>query len=115
MGNWAVHFSMHGIFIHECFWANISFSFMEISFSCIAFSFDDFFMHETFRTDRQQYIFESPLDPQTGWLGRYINVRRWGGLPMFLLQQKDPLELLVFVKSSAFLPGSRFLSRRDMS
>ena len=32
---------------------------------------------------------------------------------MVLLQLKDPLEL--FVKSREFLPGSGFLSRRDMS
>ena len=32
---------------------------------------------------------------------------------MVLLQQKDPLEL--FVKSREFLPGSGFLSRRDMT
>ena len=31
---------------------------------------------------------------------------------MVLLQLKDPLEL--FVKSTEFLPGSGFLSRRDM-
>ena len=57
--------------------------------------------------------FESPLDPQAGWPGRYINVRRCGGLSMVLLQLKDPLEL--FVKSKKFLPCSRFLSRRDMT
>ena len=32
---------------------------------------------------------------------------------MFLLQQKVPLEL--FVKSREFIPGSGFLSRRDMT
>ena len=32
---------------------------------------------------------------------------------MVLLQLKDPLEL--FVKSREFLPGSGFLSRRDMT
>ena len=36
-----------------------------------------------------------------------------GGLSMVLLQLKDPLEL--FMKSREFLPGSRFLSRRDMT
>ena len=56
--------------------------------------------------------FESPLDPQAGWPGRYINVRHCGGLSMVLLQLKDPLEL--FVKSREFLPGSGFLSR-DMT
>ena len=55
----------------------------------------------------------TPLDPQAGWPGRYKNVRRCGGLPMVFLQLKDPLEL--FVKSREFLPGSGFLSRRDMT
>ena len=32
---------------------------------------------------------------------------------MVLLQLKDPLEL--FVKSRGFIPGSVFLSRRDMT
>ena len=32
---------------------------------------------------------------------------------MVLLQQKDPLEL--FVKSREFLPGSGFLSSRDIT
>ena len=54
-----------------------------------------------------------PLDLQAGWPGRYINVRHCRGLLMVLLQQKDPLEL--FVKSREFLPGSGFLSRRDMT
>ena len=57
--------------------------------------------------------FESPLDSQADGPGRYINVRRCGELPVVLLQQKDPLEL--FVKSREFLPGSGFLSRRDMT
>ena len=57
--------------------------------------------------------FESPLDPQAGWPGRYINVRCCWRLSMVLLQLKDPLEL--FVKSREFLPGYRFLSRRDMT
>ena len=39
--------------------------------------------------------FETPLDPQAGWPGRYINVRCCGGLSMVLLQLKDPLELFV--------------------
>ena len=55
----------------------------------------------------------SPLDPQAGWPGRYINVRRCGGLSMVLLQLKDPLQL--FVKRREFLPGSGFLSRRNMT
>ena len=50
---------------------------------------------------------------EAGWPGRYINVRRCVGLSMVLLQLKDPLEL--FVKSSEFLPGPGFLSRRDMT
>ena len=52
-----------------------------------------------------------------GWPGRHIymniNVRRYGGLSMVLLQLKDPLEL--FVKRREFLPGSGFLSRLDMT
>ena len=48
-----------------------------------------------------------------GWPGHSINVRHCGGLSMVLLQLKDPLEL--FVKSREFLPGSGFLSRRDMT
>ena len=55
---------------------------------------------------------ESPLDPQEGLPGRYINVRHCGGLSIVLLQLKDPLEL--FVKS-LFIPGSGFLSRRDIT
>ena len=58
-------------------------------------------------------MFESPLDPQAGWFGCYIDVRRCGGLSMVLLQLKDPLEL--FVKSRKYLPGCGFLSRRDMT
>ena len=42
-----------------------------------------------------------------------INVRRCGGMYMVLLELKDHLEL--FVKRSEFLPGSRFLSCRDMT
>ena len=36
--------------------------------------------------------FESPLDPQAGLPGRYINLRRCGGLSMVLPQPEDPLE-----------------------
>ena len=50
---------------------------------------------------------------KAGWPGRYINVWHCGGLSMVLLQLKDPLEL--FIKRKEFLPGSRFLSRRDMT
>ena len=57
-------------------------------------------------------MFESPLDPQAGWPGRYINLRRCGGLSLVLMQRKDPLEL---VKSREFLTGSGFLSHRDMT
>ena len=57
--------------------------------------------------------FESLLDSQAGWPGRYMNVRRCGGLPMGLLQHKDPLEL--FSKSREFVPGSGFSTRRDMT
>ena len=53
------------------------------------------------------------LDPQAGWPGRCINVRRCGGLSMVPLQLKDPLEL--FVNSREFLSSSGFLSRRDMT
>ena len=49
----------------------------------------------------------------SGWPGRYINVRSCGGLSMVLMQLKDPLEL--FVKIREFLPGSGFLSHRDMT
>ena len=49
----------------------------------------------------------------SGWPGRSINVRCFGGLFMAPLQLKDPLEL--FVKSRQYLPGSGFLSRRDMT
>ena len=34
--------------------------------------------------------FESPLDPEAGWPGRYINVWCCGGLSMVLLPLKDP-------------------------
>ena len=46
---------------------------------------------------------ESPL---AGWTGRYINVQPCVGLSMVLLQLKDPLEQLVFVKRWEFPPGS---------
>ena len=48
-----------------------------------------------------------------GWSGRYINVRRYGGLSMVVLQLKDALELIV--KRREFLLGSVFLSRRHMN
>ena len=48
-------------------------------------------------------MFESPLDPQADWPGRYINVR-CGGLSMVLLQLKDPLELLVKSSIGNFFP-----------
>ena len=57
--------------------------------------------------------FESPLDPQAGWPGRYINVQHCGGMSMVLLQLKDPQEL--FVKRRKFLPGSWFPSCDDMT
>ena len=38
--------------------------------------------------------FVSPLDSHAGWPGCYINVRRCGGLPMVLMQLKDPLEVI---------------------
>ena len=40
-----------------------------------------------------------------GWPGRFINVRRCGGLSIVLLQLKDPLG--VFVKIREFLPVFR--------
>ena len=57
--------------------------------------------------------FVSPLNLRAGWPGRFINVRRFGGLCMGLLQLKDPLEL--FVKRRVFLSGFVSLSRRDMT
>ena len=55
--------------------------------------------------------FESPLDPQAGRSGCYINVRRCVGLSIStegcLLQLKDPLE--------QFLPCSGFLSHCEMT
>ena len=63
------------------------------------------------QTIKQVRRFESLLHPQACWPGRFIKVRRCGGLPMVLLQLKDPLEL--FVKSREFLPGSR--SRCNMT
>ena len=53
-------------------------------------------------------MFQSPLDPQAGWPGCYIN----GGPSMVLLQLKDSLELSV--KRTEFLPGFAFLSRHDI-
>ena len=46
-------------------------------------------------------------------MGIVATVRRRGGLSMVLLQLKDPFEL--FVKRREFLPGSVFLSGRDMN
>ena len=65
--------------------------------------------------DSQAWVrrFESPLDPQAGWPGCYINVPHCRGLSMVLLQLKYPLEL--FVKRREFLPGSGLLSPRDMT
>ena len=57
--------------------------------------------------------FESPLHPQAGWPGRYINVWRCGGLSMVLMQLSNHLK--IFVKRREFLPGSGFLSRRDVT
>ena len=49
--------------------------------------------------------FESLLNPQAGWPGHYINVRRCEGLSMVLLQLKYSFEL--FMKRREFLsvPG----------
>ena len=57
---------------------------------------------------------ESPLDPQAGWPGRYINVRGCGGLSMILLQLKDPLELFVRRRESSRFRVS-ISSRYDLS
>ena len=38
---------------------------------------------------------ESPLDPQAGWYGCYINVRCCGGRSNVLLILKDPLKLFM--------------------
>ena len=54
-------------------------------------------------------MFESPLDPQVGWPGRYIDVRCF--VELALLQLKCFLELIV--KRREFLPGSGFLSSRN--
>ena len=55
---------------------------------------------------------DSLLD-QGGLPGRYINMRRCGGLSIvFFLQMEDPLELLV--KRRDYIPGSGFLSSRDI-
>ena len=54
------------------------------------------------------------IKPLLHYAGNLLaTVRRCGGLSMVFLQLKDPLEL--FVKSREFLPGSGFLSRRDMT
>ena len=50
--------------------------------------------------------FESPLDTQAGWPGRYIDARRCGGLSMVFLPLKDPLELFVKTERNFFpVPG----------
>ena len=46
------------------------------------------------------------VSPQASYHGRYVNVRRCGGLSTVLLQHKYPKEL--FVKRMEFLPGSVF-------
>ena len=51
--------------------------------------------------------FGSPLDPEAGWPGLYINVRHCEGLSMVLLPLKDLKEL--FVNRREFLPSSGFL------
>ena len=63
-------------------------------------------------TVRQLPLIRSLVLRKAGWPGRYMNVRCCGGLSMVLLQLKDPLEL--FLKSREFLPGSGFLSRREL-
>ena len=44
--------------------------------------------------------------PLVGWLGRYINVRRCGGLSIVLVKLNDPLEL--FMWRDGFLPVPGF-------
>ena len=61
---------------------------------------------------RHTWLSRCPLVPRAGWPGRFINVRRGWGLSMVILQLKDLFEL--FVKRREFLPGSGFLSRRDI-
>ena len=56
---------------------------------------------------------ESPLAPQAGLPGHFINVLHCGGLCMVPLQLKDPLELLI--KRSEFVRGSLFLSHCVMT
>ena len=48
-----------------------------------------------------------------GWPGRFIHVRRCGGLSMVRLQLKDPLE--VFVKATEFLFYCGFPFRLDVT
>ena len=69
--------------------------------------------HEPHSTILAHRRFESPLDPQAGCPARYENVQHCRGLSLVLLQLKDSLEL--FVKRRDLLPGSGFLSRRDMT
>ena len=56
--------------------------------------------------------FEFPLDSLACWPGRYINVRPCGRLSMAPLQLNDIVKL--FGKRREFLPGSEFLSHRDI-
>ena len=53
--------------------------------------------------------------PFGGWPGRFINVRRCGGLHMGLLHLKDPLGFLWRGGTLFYFPGSRFLSLRDVT
>ena len=48
-----------------------------------------------------------------GWPGHYTNVRHCGGLSKALSSTKRPLGTTSEVKE--FLPGSEFLSHRDMT
>ena len=56
MGNWAVHYFMHEILIHECFGAGVSFSCMDISLACMKYPCHNFFMHETLHTEQSTTV-----------------------------------------------------------
>ena len=64
-------------------------------------------------TDQQRFLKVSGVRVTRRWWRFYINVWHCGGLFVVLLQLIDPLEL--FVKTKESIPGSGFLSRRDMT
>ena len=59
--------------------------------------------------------FKSPLDPQAGWPGCYINVWHCGGLSVLLLQLKDPLGTIWEEKGISSQFRISILSRYDLS